>query len=606
MRYLYLILKFVLFYMSNWGIWEFIRKKTKVNVHFLPIICCTSQILVLFICGLLNCLKYGAVIIYGTGLLYAIYLFYKEKTNAIKPYLTAGYLFLCVFFAICIFALRGKVLTEYDDFTHWGMMAREILYINQYPTFKNPVIWLQTYPPGTATYIYYYSFFTENTESIWLLAQTYITLTCILCIFAFLNKNYIFWIIPIFVLANHILVVSGIYDLLVDTVLPMVGIAGLLFLIYEYNEGENKKKPYILLFTVPFTASVVLIKNSGLLFAVFICAGIVLLLMKDRKLSLKPEKEPCKVVSGLLALAAPFITFFLWNRHFKYVFDDASSTKMAMTSGYYKSIVTEKTIEEISGILKEIFIKAFTEVKCIHYFACIIILSMMVIYISRKTNNTLKMLLVTCIIYIIYTIGLAGMYVFSMPRTESVKIRSFDRYQTTVLVYILFAWFAYVAGVLSNMEKKHLLIISISLYASLMLVWRTVYPEFSVFFKHSEWNVERYAFENMKTQYNINPDESYMVFIPRDIDIGYIGFLSRYIFHSADVSVVWTNDTTLIKDDFNISDPSSGSAITEIRESEDFGDYKYYIFYDVDNEFMWKWVKETYPTQYGNTVIIAE
>ena len=56
-NYIFILIKVFLFCLSNIGYWEFLRRKTKVNINFLPILTIALQSVIVFLSGLLNTLK---------------------------------------------------------------------------------------------------------------------------------------------------------------------------------------------------------------------------------------------------------------------------------------------------------------------------------------------------------------------------------------------------------------------------------------------------------------------------------------------------------------------------------------------------------------------
>ena len=92
---------------------------------------------------------------------------------------------------------------------------------------------------------------------------------------------------------------------------------------------------------------------------------------------------------------------------------------------------------------------------------------------------------------------------------------------------------------------------------------------------------ERNWIEGMKNAYGVPNESSYCVLIPKS-DSGYAYFLEKYIFQSNSV----------------------GSAVISTQEDMDNITAKYVFLYDQNNEIVNAWVKNHYPDQYGNDVII--
>ena len=186
---LFFIFRLLFLITSNIGSWELLRKKTKVDIFFIPSLTVALQTCILFFAGILNLLLETTIFLSGFGLIYLICCIYKEKNfRFIKNYFNAGYLFLAAVIVLSAFALRGTLFTHYDDFSHWGMVVRRMLIDNRFPNFQNILIFKE-YPLGSSIYIYYFSRILSSAESVQMTAQAYVMAACLLPLFSFCRKN---------------------------------------------------------------------------------------------------------------------------------------------------------------------------------------------------------------------------------------------------------------------------------------------------------------------------------------------------------------------------------------------------------------------------------
>lgn len=158
-------------------------------------------------------------------------------------------------------ALHGHVLCRYDNFSHWGLVARTVLQNDRYPNFADTLIDFQQYPLGSTTFIYYFSKIVSNAEYIQMLAQSYLMLCFLIPIFKYVKKH---WSI---VFTYMLLFINFIFcyciwptSLCVDTLLPLQGMAVLLFLYSECLFNEKKEKMF--LFYIRFLFYVRLCKSK--------------------------------------------------------------------------------------------------------------------------------------------------------------------------------------------------------------------------------------------------------------------------------------------------------------------------------------------------------
>ena len=94
---------------------------------------------------------------------------------------------------------------------------------------------------------------------------------------------------------------------------------------------------------------------------------------------------------------------------------------------------------------------------------------------------------------------------------------------------------------------------------------------------------QRNWIEATKKEYDIPSNESYCILIKKN-DAGYANYLGKYIFQTSDVCSVLVDDD----DDLNSIDS------------------RYIFLYDQENEIVNTWVRNNYPEQVGNKVIVRE
>lgn len=63
-----MILRVLLFVLSNIGVWEMLRRKTKIDKAFYPSATIAMQVVILFFAGLLNFLQEATWLIFSIGL----------------------------------------------------------------------------------------------------------------------------------------------------------------------------------------------------------------------------------------------------------------------------------------------------------------------------------------------------------------------------------------------------------------------------------------------------------------------------------------------------------------------------------------------------------
>lgn len=311
------LLRFLLFFLSFLGYCEFLRKRTSIDASFLPSAVIAVQFVLLFLTGILAFLKIGTLFIFFVGLcMLAMALLQEKSLGFLKNYCTPAYCFLVVMFSLSAWYLRDKTFLHWDNFTHWALVARNMLETNRFPNFKDSLVMFHTYPLGSSAYIYYFTKLIGRNEPTMMLAQVFMMLAATMPVFSFCRKNQWF-LLPITILGSNLFFLFNIqiYDLLVDTLLPLVGMCSLCFL-FAYREKCNHKN-WEFWIAAAYLVHTSQIKNSGLF---FLGIAYVMMLIIARKTS-----HPRDL---LLLAAIPPAFLFLWKCHCSYVFDSFDYTPM--------------------------------------------------------------------------------------------------------------------------------------------------------------------------------------------------------------------------------------------------------------------------------------
>jgi len=258
------ILNNIFFIISSIGFYLYTKEKTNIKKEFIPLIIISTITCIMFLAGILNFMKITGIILGVIGFYLAIEEIYYIIKN--KRKLKIDFNLLIYLIMLCIFAylLNDIKVIGYDNFSHWAIIVKDILINDKLPNFTSKVIIFKAYPPGTACFLYYVCTYIGSSEDIMLFAQSILILSSIYTLFALCTKeNKINWLIAI--LSTIYLLLGNIFitDLLVDTVLPVMGIAALI--IIEYYKEENNKG---LIYSIPILSALILVKNSGIFFVI--------------------------------------------------------------------------------------------------------------------------------------------------------------------------------------------------------------------------------------------------------------------------------------------------------------------------------------------------
>ena len=574
---LFFIFRLLFLITSNIGSWELLRKKTKVDIFFIPSLTVALQTCILFFAGILNLLLETTIFLSGFGLIYLICCIYKEKNfRFIKNYFNAGYLFLAAVIVLSAFALRGTLFTHYDDFSHWGMVVRRMLIDNRFPNFQNILIFKE-YPLGSSIYIYYFSRILSSAESVQMTAQAYVMAACLLPLFSFCRKNSLPALLCLLSFTNLFFTFNiALSSLLVDTLLPIVSACSLLYL-HKYCYSSSDSPEFFL--AGAYLIQVAQIKNSGVLFVLIAAAWSVYRAIREHSYK-----------NRVILMLMPLVSFYLWHTHCKYVLGGASASKHAMHPKYYKNIISCKSAEDFLTIPANVFSYILSYRDMWISIGFILVLGALICLFGRDYMPLwIKLGLFCGAVFMVYQFGLILMYLFSMPNYEASILAGIERYEKTCVIFITYMMLPVGMKILDSLASKKASSYALS---ACMITIPFVFSFLSagrissawnnyIGLSSEEWIKERNWFEKQIVSYDIPDESTYCVLIPHG-DAGFTYYMSVFRFNSDNVKVKVINNS----------------------EELDNTDSQYIIVYDSQNEIIRDWISLNYPDQTEKNVII--
>lgn len=538
------IIKAIILLISFVGYYLYAKRKLKLREEFIPI-CIFSSIGVLeFLGGILNFMELMTISICGIGVIVFIKELYLIIKNKEKIKINFNIIYFIFFTGLLTYLLKGVRLSHYDNFSHWGTIVKDILVENRLPNFLSSAITFKNYPPGTACFIYYICKFLGEAEWVMLVAQSMLILSSIYTVLAFCNKNKIINYVLAVILTIYMLIGNiSIHQLLVDTVLSVMGIAGLAIVIY-YKEDSRKA-----LFSVmPVLALLMIVKNSGIFF-IIIDVGVWFSYYIHNNGFKKIIKE-----KYILLLLIPIVLSFLWSCHTKLVFDDADTSKHAMTISNYTNTINEKAEDDIEIIFNGM-IEKITDIKDVENIILLwTLLSFIIMFMFSLKNKTLRKFIIKYFIliivtYILYQISLFGMYLFSMPIYEARYIAAYSRYNKTLVMFeygiLTIVLMNFINESKFNGKAKNIIInIIIDIIFLILIIKPVNYYKDEIkplYQKGTPYIMPfRDKIQEIKLQNNIEENKSYLIYFPREgeIEVDYFEYVCRYDFRGGNVRII--------------------------------------------------------------------
>ena len=545
-----LTLKFIFLLLILFGLAQFFSYRLKMKSEFLPVTVLTGIGIMMFIAGLLNIMPETVKLLTAFSLGSLVYVFWKKKS--FENIFSNGMIFFLLGSVYLAFFLSNMPLEYYDDFSHWGLIVKEMLWTDRLPNFSSNTILFQSYPPGTAVLLYFIGKILGDTEGIMLFGQGMLYLSCITPMFALLRKRkFLGWLLVVPVTLYFLTGNLGIVALSVDTALSLLGIAGTAILIYFYREKclVDAILPLMLI-----TTYVNVVKNSGIMFVVILVGLYFALILKERVV------KSSTAIGGMVIMVTPLLFKFLWDKHVKLVFADGSSTKHAMSVENYKNVFGEKPTESVFQITKDLLWSSVniqsTEIKIF----VIILVTVGLILILKKMNvvagikeavvlprrKECGLLFFMIGIYIAYQLGLWATYVFSMPLAEAVVLASYNRYNTTIIMYLLGVALIYFLVELDQMEQKPVALKAATVGISFVLVLVPVFLANEVvqnlFVKKDYTGSYKTHLHSIVQENQLTGESAYILYVGDYVGTGYsqdyLYYLSSYELQTRNVSVM--------------------------------------------------------------------
>ena len=259
-------------------------------------------ILIIFLAGLLDNLKIGAILVQILTIIQLIFILItilKKDKNGIKEILgrilTPGLLIYTALFIVNVIINKGRIFEDYDEFNHWAVIIKNMFIYNTYGTNPETIVRFNEYPPFTAIFQYLFlavqKVYREDTV---IIAQNVLYLSIIIPITKNIKWNKsslkILTAIPLIVFMPMILYKNFFLNVLVD------GILGIMFAYTIYSAYEDDSTIFKALKILSGEIMLCLTKTSGLGLAVL---SLIIILMK---IIINRKKDKTKFKSDIKSL----------------------------------------------------------------------------------------------------------------------------------------------------------------------------------------------------------------------------------------------------------------------------------------------------------------
>ncbi|MFC7062971.1 hypothetical protein [Halobacillus seohaensis] len=436
------ILMFLAIFISFAGYGMYIRFRWGINPSIIPLLLFSSLVTILFIGGTLNILPLTVNLIFAAGLVLFIYNLIRivKDISTLKVLLNPGIIFFLIASLFFAFLLKDALFIHYDNFSHWGLIVKEMVEGNSLPD-DSTIVSFRNYPPGTAIFIYYIVSIMGFSESASLIAQGVLIAGTLASLFLFTSFKKPVISISVFLVSLLLLLIDGsmIYTLLVDSYLGYLSTAIVLISFYYRNQWSR-----LSLIVMPMLTFLVLVKDSGKIFLSFCLIWIIGLLInyiRKKEFNIR-ENWKNLIAWGFYLLFVPFFVNYLWSKYTAKAYEASyDSNRHAVTSDTFN--LSDRSAELVNNLLPDLLQASFNlsspTFQLMLFANAFAVLAVVYIFISQK--QLAKTLIWTGIyvniLYLIYTALLYILYLFLMPENEAVYLAGFGRYNTSISIFFL-------------------------------------------------------------------------------------------------------------------------------------------------------------------------
>lgn len=413
-------------------------------------------VLIIYPFGFFNRLEIGVYVVEGISavcLLYLIYKFIKSIINKsvldfFKNLLTPGMAVYILFYIFFIFINKDRLLSNWDEFSHWGLIVKNMFSFDSYGTNIETTLRYKGYPPFTSICEYFTQKVVNSySEGRIIVSMNLIYISMVLPVFRNIDwkkglSKLLIYVPLIFILP--LLMYSDFYTTIyVDAILGIF-MAYILYTYFTMEDGLAKNLSICL-----GLISLTLIKTAGSGLAIFIIAIIFI----DILYKYKKDKENKKIFHKKLIYLLIYLVCFIigkysWELHLILTNTTEAWNTEGVSINNIISLITGNDVAYRYTVIKN-FIKQFflvpidfgsgqlTNFTILLVFVLYGAYTIYLIY-RKKDGDVYKRYILTeimlVVFYLIYMISMLVLYLFTFSEYEALRLASYTRYSYITLI----------------------------------------------------------------------------------------------------------------------------------------------------------------------------
>lgn len=464
-----------LFFLSMSSVCALTSYKWNLKYEYGLPISVAGIIIIQFIFGAFGILPAGFWTVAAISLALWIYSLYKIKNTGSwkrvkNSFFSEGFFVVLTIYTILNLVLVGMVVHSSDEFSHWGRVAKAMVYLDDLGTNPNSGLAFFSYPPGVALVQYYlekiYVYCTGETFSEWhlYLAHSTLWLAFVIPVVTKIknsNKMQFFFLSGIFLLFPILFYPDFYYSLYVDGLIGALTGCGFCWILLYDNE------PYDFIYLCSLVLVLTLVKSTGFVLVLGICLAFAIVKY------LEHGKKQFKYSMALVL--APIVLKVIWQIkvNMSGMSPPLSSNKIDIGVFFqvltgndtsYRSIVWngfKRVLFERQLAYFEFHVAGAAIPICYaSILTCVVLITFILLYRMKKRNKEIFRRAVPIIIigyftFVIFNIGLLFTYLFKFSEIQSITLHSYSRYNNTLYLFLyMIAIYIFVIQMEKSSERQ--------------------------------------------------------------------------------------------------------------------------------------------------------
>ena len=439
-------------------------------VYIIPMSVLTS-IIILYFFSIFNMLLAGVYAIYVIALIGValfIYAAIRYKMKFFKSISLTPIIIIVIFGIISLWAHRGRMITLWDEFSHWGRVVKDMFYLDALGTHPKSMVIFQSYPPGSALLQYLFM----EIRGAFVEAELYhginiIYFALILPLFKDLKAKNIFQIIITVLIA--IILPTAFYDTMHES-LYVDGLLGIFFAYTLFVYFTNKFSTFNFINIAIALFVLTIMKPAGTGLAILVIFVILVDFCFANRAKSKQYFKNNNMVTALICIMLPIIFVVVakisWSTYLdvsnaRISFDVAKITFAKIIDVFARFNGTEAQNKILFNFLKAFvtlsnsnsYANFIFNIPPITFIVLFIFIGVKLFYVE-KNPLTKKRILITStsllVSSLIYVFTLLCSYLFLFTEYEALRLASFTRYLSTYFLGV----YVFIVGYVLHRSKN--------------------------------------------------------------------------------------------------------------------------------------------------------